>query len=101
MRTNRATRILTITCLGVLSASLLLVGCSGSEPEMSQMRENFITQLRADAASDGAPQEQVDCVVDGLSQFSDEQLQGIVDGSPSAEVSSALGLLYEDCTAES
>jgi hypothetical protein len=39
------------------------------------MRENRISQLRANTASDGAPAEQVDCVVDGLSQFSDEQLQ--------------------------
>jgi hypothetical protein len=68
---------------------------------MSPMREQFFNMLRQDAASDGAPVDQVDCVVNGLSQFTDEELQGIMDGTASAEVSEAIGQLYEECTGDS
>jgi len=39
--------------------------------------------------------------VNGLSQFTDEELQGIMDGTASAEVSEATGKIYEECTGDS
>ncbi len=84
-----------------ISLPVLLGACGSSEPELSPMREQFFNMLRQDAASDGAPVDQVDCVVNGLSQFTDEELQGIMDGTASAEVSEAIGQLYEECTGDS
>lgn len=94
-------RLFAAACLAAAVMTLVLSGCGSSEPETSPMREKFISQLRADAASDGAPAEQVDCVVNGLSQLSDEQLQSWIDGSPSEEVSATMGSLFEACTGDS
>ncbi|MFM8349970.1 MAG: hypothetical protein ACKN9D_02795 [Actinomycetales bacterium] len=98
----RSTKVRVIAgAFAIASLPVLLGACGSSEPEMSPMREQFINMLRQDAASDGAPVEQVDCVVNGLSQFTDEQLQGIMDGSAGAEVTEATGKLYEECTGDS
>lgn len=94
-------RVLASVTMAAASLPLIVGACGSSEPEMSPMREQFIKILRQDAASDGAPTEQVDCVVDGLSQFTDEELQGIMDGTASAEVSEATGKIYEECTGDS
>jgi len=95
------TRTLAFVTVAGVSLPLLVGACGSSEPEMTPMREQFIKMLRQDAASDGAPTDQVDCVVNGLSQFTDEELQGIMDGTASAEVSEATGKIYEECTGDS
>ena len=94
------TRTIAFVTVAAVSLSLLVGACGSSEPEMTPMREQFIKMLRQDAASDGAPTDQVDCVVNGLSQFTDEELQGIMDGTASAEVSEASGKLFEECTGD-
>lgn len=94
-------RIVLATAVLMLAAPIALAACGGSdEPETSELRQAFISQLRLDAASDGAPEEEVDCVVNGLDQFTDEELFGAEEGTANDEVMAAIGELYEKCTSE-
>ena len=60
-------------------------------------REELIAELRADGEKNGAPTEQIDCVVDAISSLTAEQLQSVKDGTPDAATQSVMTAASDKC----
>ena len=80
-----------------LALALSLAACGGSGGGGDDKKSALLDELRKDALSSGATQEQVDCVIAAIDDLSAEQLQSLKDDSPSAETQAAVGAAFGAC----
>ncbi len=60
-------------------------------------RDALIAELRADGEANGAPTEQIDCVVDAIASLDAAQLQSIKDGTQDEDVSAVMQAASKKC----
>ena len=73
-------------------AMLALTACSTTDP-----KADILGNVRAAAISSGLTEIQADCVVDGLSKLTVEQLQAIADDTADAETTQAYTFVAAQC----
>ena len=60
-------------------------------------RDELIAELRADGEKNGAPAEQINCVVDAISSLTAEQLQSVKDGTPDTDTQAVMTAASTKC----
>jgi hypothetical protein len=68
-----------------LGVVVLLVLCLGACAESGPTRQDVITKIKADAGTEGAPAQVVDCVADWYMSRPVSERQAFVDGQVAAQ----------------
>ena len=76
--------------------ALSLAACGGGGGGDDQ-KKALLDELRQDALTSVATQEQVDCVIAAIDDLSGEELQSLKDDKPSAETQAAVGAAFGAC----
>lgn len=79
--------------VATLALALVLAGCGGGGDD----KQAVLDDLRAELISEGATEEQADCVVDGIDDLSVDDLKSVQgDDPPSQEIQDkVLGVITE------
>ncbi|MDO8731309.1 MAG: hypothetical protein Q7L55_01850 [Actinomycetota bacterium] len=82
-----------------LALALTLAACGGNSSDAGTIpdRDALIADLRADGEKNGAPTEQIDCVVDAISELDAAQLQSVKDGTPDAATLAVMTAASDKC----
>ncbi len=98
--TRRRTLLLSVACGGLLG----LAGCGGGEDSTSSgdVRDQAEQAIRASLTESGTSDTQIDCVIDALPDYSDDEYQAIVDsydkdGGVPPDVAADVGSATVDC----
>ena len=70
-----------------------VVSDSASAPD----RDALIAELRADGEANGAPAEQIDCVIEAIDSLGAEELQSVKDGTPDEDTQAVMAAASEKC----
>ena len=86
----RRSRIATMATAAAAAALLTLTACGGGSSETTTDNSALIDELMAEIGDQDMPTEVQDCVREGLSGFSTEELTALRDGESDADVPAEL-----------
>jgi len=80
------TRLATIATAAAAAALLTLTACGGSSSDTTTDNAALVDELMAEIGDEGMPEGAKDCIKQGLSGFSAEELTTLRDGETDADV---------------
>jgi len=80
------TRLATIATAAAAAALLTLSACGGGGGDTTTANSALVDELMADAGDEGMPEGAKDCIKQGLSGFSTEELTALRDGETDSDV---------------